>query len=82
MIWRSENYWPYQDSNSEPLNVQPIASHYTNYDNMTQLVMFLLKYEIYVISRIIQSSQLLFLPTGGVVSTNVASTQNIDQGLL
>jgi hypothetical protein len=31
MIWRRGNSWPYQDLNSDPSVVQPIASHYTNY---------------------------------------------------
>jgi hypothetical protein len=29
--WRRENSLPYQGLNSDPLVVQPIASHYTNY---------------------------------------------------
>jgi hypothetical protein len=30
MIWRSENSWPYQDSNSDPSVVEPVASRYTD----------------------------------------------------
>jgi hypothetical protein len=29
--WRGENSWPYQDSNSDPWVVQPVASRYTDY---------------------------------------------------
>jgi hypothetical protein len=29
--WHGENSWPYQDYNSNPLIVQPVASHYTDY---------------------------------------------------
>jgi hypothetical protein len=29
-IWRSDNFCPYQDLNSEPLVVQPTASRYTD----------------------------------------------------
>jgi hypothetical protein len=32
MTWRRENSWVYRDSNSNPLVIQPIAVHYTNYD--------------------------------------------------
>jgi hypothetical protein len=28
--WRRENSWPYQDSNSDPSVVQPVASRYTD----------------------------------------------------
>jgi hypothetical protein len=31
MIWRTENSWPYRDSNSDPSIVQPVASRYTDY---------------------------------------------------
>jgi hypothetical protein len=31
MTWRREKSWPYQDSNSNPFVVQPIASRYTDY---------------------------------------------------
>jgi hypothetical protein len=30
MMCRGENSCPYQDSNSDPLVIQPIASHYTD----------------------------------------------------
>jgi hypothetical protein len=30
-IWRTENSWPYRDSNSDPSVVQPVASRYTDY---------------------------------------------------
>jgi hypothetical protein len=29
--WRSEDSWPYHDSNSDLSVVQPVASRYTNY---------------------------------------------------
>jgi hypothetical protein len=29
-MWRRENSWPYQDSNSDPSVVQPVASRYTD----------------------------------------------------
>jgi hypothetical protein len=32
--WRRENSWSYQDSNSEPSVVHPVASSYTDYENM------------------------------------------------
>jgi hypothetical protein len=31
MTWRRENSWPYRDSNSDILVVQPVASRYTGY---------------------------------------------------
>jgi hypothetical protein len=30
-LWKSENSWAYRDSNSDPLVVQPVASHCTDY---------------------------------------------------
>jgi hypothetical protein len=30
-IWRRENSWPYQDSDSDPSVVEPVASCYTDY---------------------------------------------------
>jgi hypothetical protein len=30
-MWRRENSWPYQDSNSDPSVIQPVGSRYTNY---------------------------------------------------
>jgi hypothetical protein len=29
--WRRENFWPYRDSNSDPLVSQPVAIRYTDY---------------------------------------------------
>jgi hypothetical protein len=31
MTWRSEKSWPYRDSNSDPLVLQPVPSYYTDY---------------------------------------------------
>jgi hypothetical protein len=31
MMWRSENSYPHQDSNSNPSVVQSVVSHYTDY---------------------------------------------------
>jgi hypothetical protein len=30
VTWRGEKFGPYRDSNSDPLAVQPVTSHYTH----------------------------------------------------
>jgi hypothetical protein len=39
MIWRRENSSPYRDSNFNPMVVQPVASHYTDYAIPAPVVM-------------------------------------------